>query len=85
MNSMVYGHINRFDPYEDAYIEVDGDVTFEKTFYIDAGLAPRTGYAFRETLWKAFQVFQPIQTKSIPFTAGRRLPRYGRFWPRLPR
>jgi hypothetical protein len=67
MNSIVYGHVNGFDPYEDAYIDVKGDSTFEKTFYVDCGVAPRTGYAFRETLWKAFQIFQPVKTLSIPF------------------
>jgi hypothetical protein len=67
MNSMVYGHRNGFDPYEDAYIDVKGDITFEKTFYIDCGIAPRVGYAFRETLWKAFDLFQPVKTPSIPF------------------
>lgn len=68
MNSMVYGHINGFDPYDQAYIDVHGDVTFEKTFYIDVGLAPRPGYAFRETLGKALQIFQPYKTESIPFS-----------------
>lgn len=67
MNSMVYGHPNGYDPYEDAFIDVKGDTTFEKTFYIDCGIAPRTGYAFRETLWKAFDIFQPVKTSSIPF------------------
>jgi hypothetical protein len=67
MNSMVYGHLNGFDPYEDAFLDVKGDTAFEKTFYIDCGIAPRTGYAFRETLWKAFQIFQPVKTFSTPF------------------
>src|SRR5208283_1862593 len=67
MNSMVYGHPSGYDPYEDAFIDVKGDTTFEKRFYIDCGIAPRTGYAFRETLWKAFDIFQPVKTSSIPF------------------
>jgi hypothetical protein len=66
MNSMVYGNLNGFDPYEDAYIDVQDEATFEKTFYIDGGIAPRVGYAFRETLNKALQVFKPYDTPHLP-------------------
>jgi len=67
MNSMVYGHLNGFDPYEGAYIDAKGNVTFQKTFYIDVGAAKRKGYSFRETLWKTFKIFDPYRTQSIPF------------------
>jgi hypothetical protein len=63
--SMVYGHRNGFDPYDQAYLDVKGDVTFEKTFYVDYGFSPRTGYAFRQTIWKAFEIFQPTRTPHI--------------------
>jgi hypothetical protein len=65
MNSMVYGNLNGFDPYEHAYIDVQGETTFEKTFYIDCGIAPRVGYAFRETLLKALQIFKPYDTPHL--------------------
>ena len=65
--STIYGHRNGFDPYDQAYLDVRGDVTFEKTFYIDYGLSPRTGYAFRQTIWKAFEIFRPTDTPHISF------------------
>jgi hypothetical protein len=65
MPSMVYGHRNGFDPYRDAYIDVDGDVTFEKQLYLDCGINRRVGYGFRETVWKAFDMFQPIETPHL--------------------
>ena len=65
MNSTVYGNLNGFDPYEDAYIDVVGDTTFEKTFYIDCGIAPRVGYSFRETVQKALEVFKPYDTPRL--------------------
>ena len=65
MNSMVYGNLNGFMPYDKAYIDVPGESTFEKTFYIDVGLAPRTGYGFRETVEKALDIFKPYETPHI--------------------
>ena len=55
--SQIYGHRHGFDPYDDAYLDVQGPVVFEKTLYLDLGSGIKTGYAFRETLWKAFKVF----------------------------
>lgn len=65
--SVVYGHRNGFDPYDHAYLDVRGDTTFEKTFFVDYGLNPRTGYAFRQTVWKAFEIFQPVHTRHLCF------------------
>jgi hypothetical protein len=73
MNSIVYGHVNGFDPYENAYIDVKGDSTFEKTLYVDCGVAARKGYAFRETLWKAYDVFQPRVTPILSFAEAMNL------------
>ena len=71
--SMVYGHRNGFDPYDDAYIDVTGDTTIEKTYYVDCGLAPRVGYSFRQTVWKAFDVFRPTETPHLPLQQAARL------------
>jgi hypothetical protein len=65
MNSMVYGNLNGFAPYENAYIDVKGKTTFVKTFYLDFGIAPRVGYAFRETAQKALQIFKPFDTTHL--------------------
>jgi hypothetical protein len=61
----VYGHRNGFDPYDQAYLDVQGEATFEKSFYIDYGISPRIGYAFRQTVWKAYAIFQPTGTPHI--------------------
>src|SRR5262245_55522798 len=73
MNSIVYGHLNGFDPYDDAYVDVAGDVTIEKTFYVDLGLAPRKGYAFRETLWKAYTKIEPRVGPFLSFAEAMNL------------
>ncbi|MGD1156552.1 MAG: hypothetical protein ABSA41_12055 [Terriglobia bacterium] len=65
MNSTVYGNLNGFVPYEDAYIDVKGETTFEKTFYIDCGIAPRVGYAFRESVQKALRILKPVDTTHL--------------------
>jgi len=65
--SRLYGHRNRFDPYDDAYLNVQGPVEIRKTLYVDLGAGIKTGYAFRETLWKAYDVFQPVKTPHVPF------------------
>ncbi len=67
MKSKLYGHRNGFDPYDDAYLNLTGPTTLKKTWYLDLGTGVRTGYAFRETLWKAYDVFQPVTTPSMPF------------------
>ncbi len=67
MKSKLYGHRNGFDPYDDAYLNFPGPTTVKKTFYLDLGTGVRTGYAFRETLWKAYDVFQPVTTPHLPF------------------
>ena len=65
MNSMVYGNLNGFMPYDKAYIDVQGESAFEKTFFIDVGIAARSGYGFRETVQKALQVFKPYDTPHL--------------------
>ncbi len=65
--SQLYGRRNRFDPYDDAYLNVQGPVEFKKTLYVDLGSGIKTGYAFRETLWKAYDVFQPTKTPHMSF------------------
>ena len=71
--SQIYGHRHGFDPYDDAYLDVRGPVVFEKTLYLDLGSGVKTGYAFRETLWKAFEVFQPVETPHVPFAEAMTL------------
>jgi len=65
--SQIYGHRHGFDSYDDTYLDVKGPVVFEKTLYVDIGSGVKTGYAFRETLWKAFDVFEPVETPHVPF------------------
>ncbi len=65
--SQIYSHVQGFSNYDEAYLDVQGPVVFEKTLYLDTGADVKTGYAFRETLWKAFEVFRPVETPHIPF------------------
>jgi hypothetical protein len=65
--SQIYGHRHGFDSYDDAYLDVQGPVVFEKTFYLDLGFGIKTGYAFRATLWKAYDLFRPTETPHLPF------------------
>ena len=71
--SQIYGHRHGFDPYDEAYLDVQGPAVFEKTLYVDLGGGIKTGYAFRETLWKAFEVFRPTETPHVPFAEAMRL------------
>ena len=71
--SQIYGHRHGFDPYDEAYLDIQGPAVFEKTLYVDVGAGIKTGYAFRETLWKAFEVFQPTETPHMPFAEAMTL------------
>jgi hypothetical protein len=73
MKSQVYGHLGGFDPYDDAYLDVQGPVVFKKTLYLDLGAGIKSGYAFRETLWKSYNVFRPVQTPHVPFAEAMSL------------
>ncbi len=70
MKSTIYGHRNGFDSYDDAYLDVAGPQQFQKTLYLDlgrdqSGLDQRTGYSFRSALWKAFELFQPVEVPHV--------------------
>ena len=65
---MVYGHRNGFDHYDRAYIDMRGKIVFKKTLYIDLGINSKKGYSFSKTLWKAFDIFQPVTTPHLPFS-----------------
>ena len=66
--STIYGHRNGFDSYDDAYLDVAGRQQFKKTFYLDIGLGQKKGYAFRPGLWKAFELFQPVDRPGVDFS-----------------
>ncbi len=65
--STIYGHRNGFDPYDDAYLDVQGPTTFRKTLYLDLGQDARAGYSFRNMLWKAHDILGPIESPHLPF------------------
>jgi hypothetical protein len=65
--SRIYGHRNGLDVYDDAWLDVRGAVIFRKTLYLDLGTAMAAGDSFRHMLWKAFEVFRPIDTPHLPF------------------
>ena len=71
--SQVYGHRNGFNSYNDAYLDIQGPAIFEKTLYVDLGAGIKTGYSFRETLWKAFDIFRPTETPNVPFSEAMSL------------
>ena len=66
--STIYGHRNGFDTYDDAYLDVAGPKQFKKTFYLDLGSDTKKGYSFRSALWKAFELFQPVEVPHVEFT-----------------
>ncbi len=50
--STIYGHRNGFDPYDNAYLNVEGQQRFAKTFFLDLGMLnvqaqEPQGYSFR--------------------------------------
>jgi hypothetical protein len=57
--SVVYGHQNNFDHYDEVYLDIPGKVNISKTFFIDMGETERVGYAFRNTVYKAYKIFKP--------------------------
>ncbi len=63
--SVVYGHQNNFDSYDEAYLDIPGRATLSKTFFIDVGELKRFGYSFRETVYKAYKVFKPKPAESL--------------------
>jgi len=71
--SQVYGHRNAFDRYDDTCVAARGRTVFRKTLYLDIGCGVRTGYAFRETLWKAYEVFRPSQPVKLSFRRAMEL------------
>jgi len=71
--SWIYGHRNGFDPYDKTYITARGRTVFRKVLYLDVGRGVRTGYAFRETLWKAYSLFRPSQPARLSFRRAMQL------------
>jgi len=65
--STFYGHRSGFDSYDDAWLDVHGPARFEKILYLELGAGAKPGYAFQSILWKAFDVFHPVDTPHIPF------------------
>ncbi len=73
MKSTIYGHRNGFDKYDEAYLDVDGVQQYHKTLYLDLGCDGRLGETFRLALWKAFDVFRPVDVPHVEFNAAMAL------------
>ena len=71
--STIYGHRNGFDPYDEAYLDVAGPKRFEKTLYLDLGVGLKKGHSYRRAMWKAFDIFHPIDVPHIPFAEAMAL------------
>ncbi len=71
--STIYGHRNKFVPYDDAYLDVAGRKQFKKTLYLDLGVGLKKGHSYRRAMWKAFDIFRPIDVPHLPFAQAMAL------------
>ena len=71
--STIYGHRNGFDSYDEAYLDLPGAACFSKTVYLDLGAGRPAGQSYRDMVWKAYDVLQPVETPHVEFAQAMAL------------